>query len=100
MLFFVVLITMMLPIQVLIIPSYLTVLNLGWKNTFMALIVPHMIMPLAYSCFASTISRSRATWTRRLCSMGIPFGVVEDHPPAFETSAGRSGDFRFSVLVE
>lgn len=42
-LFFVVLITMMLPIQVLIIPSYLTVLNLGWKNTFMALIVPRMV---------------------------------------------------------
>lgn len=42
-LFLLVLGTMMLPIQVLIIPSYLTVLSLGWKNTFFALIVPRMV---------------------------------------------------------
>lgn len=42
-LFLVVLLTMMVPIQVLIIPSYLTVLSFGWKNTFFALIVPRMV---------------------------------------------------------
>ena len=35
--------TMMIPIQVLIIPSYLTVLSLGWKNSFFALIIPRMV---------------------------------------------------------
>jgi multiple sugar transport system permease protein len=42
-LFLILLGTMMLPIQVLIIPSYLTVLSLGWKNSFLALIVPRMV---------------------------------------------------------
>jgi len=42
-LFLLILGTMMLPIQVLIIPSYLTVLSLGWKNSFFALIVPRMV---------------------------------------------------------
>ena len=42
-LFLVVLGTMMLPLQVLIIPSYLLVKNLGWQNTFTALIVPRMV---------------------------------------------------------
>lgn len=42
-LFIIVLITMMVPFHVLMIPSYLTVLGLGWKNTFFALIVPRMV---------------------------------------------------------
>lgn len=42
-LFLIILGTMMLPIQVLIIPSYLLVLQLGWKNTFFALIVPRLV---------------------------------------------------------
>ena len=42
-LFLVVLGTMMLPFQVLLIPSYLIVKSLGWQNTFTALIVPRMV---------------------------------------------------------
>ena len=42
-LFLLVLGTMMLPFQVLLIPSYLIIKNLGWLNTFTALIVPRMI---------------------------------------------------------
>jgi multiple sugar transport system permease protein len=42
-LFLVVLGTMMVPIQVLIIPSYLIVKDFGWQNTFWALIVPRAV---------------------------------------------------------
>jgi multiple sugar transport system permease protein len=42
-LFFIILGTMMVPIQVLIIPSYLIIRDLHWQNTFMALIVPRMV---------------------------------------------------------
>ncbi len=42
-LFLVVLATMMVPIQVLLIPSYLIVQNVGWQNTFQALIIPRMV---------------------------------------------------------
>ncbi len=42
-LFLIVLGTMMLPIQVLIIPSYLLVKDLGWQNTFTALILPRIV---------------------------------------------------------
>ncbi|MFN8449072.1 MAG: carbohydrate ABC transporter permease [Anaerolineae bacterium] len=42
-LFLLVLGTMMLPFQVLLIPSYLIIKDLGWLNTFTALIVPRMV---------------------------------------------------------
>lgn len=42
-LFLLVLGTMMLPFQVLLIPSYLIVKDLGWINTFAALIIPRMV---------------------------------------------------------
>jgi multiple sugar transport system permease protein len=42
-LFLVVLATMMVPIQVLLIPSYLIVQSVGWQNTFQALIIPRMV---------------------------------------------------------
>jgi len=42
-LFLVVLGTMMLPFQVLLIPSYLIVKDLGWLNSFSGLIIPRMV---------------------------------------------------------
>jgi multiple sugar transport system permease protein len=42
-LFLVVLGTMMVPVQVLLIPSFLIVKDLGWQNTFWALIVPRAV---------------------------------------------------------
>ncbi len=42
-LFLVVLGTMMVPIQVLLIPSFLIIKDLGWQNTFWALIVPRAV---------------------------------------------------------
>ncbi len=42
-LFLVVLATMMVPVQVLLIPSYLIVKSVGWQNTFQALIIPRMV---------------------------------------------------------
>jgi multiple sugar transport system permease protein len=42
-LFLLVLGTMMLPFQVLLIPSYLIVKDLGWLNSFAGLIVPRMV---------------------------------------------------------
>ena len=42
-LFLVVLATMMVPVQVQLIPSFLIVKSVGWQNTFQALIIPRMV---------------------------------------------------------
>src|SRR5262249_27520442 len=40
--FFLVLVTMMVPPQTLMVPSYVLLHQLGWVNTFQGLIVPHL----------------------------------------------------------
>lgn len=41
--FFVIVFTMSLPFQVTLIPNYITMINLGWVDTFLALIVPFSV---------------------------------------------------------
>ena len=48
-LFIIVIASMMVPWQVLFIPNFLTVKNLGWINTFQALIIP--ALPKAFAVF-------------------------------------------------
>jgi len=44
-LFFILLGSIMLPWQVNLIPGFIIIKNLGWLNTFYALIVPHLALP-------------------------------------------------------
>ena len=46
-LFLLVLVTMMVPIEVLIVPLAIIVRNLGWINTYMGLIIPVIVSPFA-----------------------------------------------------
>ena len=46
-LFLLVLVTMMVPIEVLIVPLAIIVRNLGWINTYLGLIVPVIVSPFA-----------------------------------------------------
>jgi multiple sugar transport system permease protein len=51
MLFLTVLGTMMVPFPVTVIPSFLIVANLGWIDTYLALIVPHVVSAFAVFLF-------------------------------------------------
>lgn len=50
-LFFIFLITMMVPAQVLIVPLFVIVQNLGWLNTYLGLIVPYPYISTAFGTF-------------------------------------------------
>lgn len=40
--FFLVLVTLMIPFQIIMVPLYLTVLHIGWLDTYLGLIIPRM----------------------------------------------------------
>lgn len=46
-LFFIVLLTMMLPIQITLVPLFIIMTNLGWTDSYLALIVPFMVTPFS-----------------------------------------------------
>lgn len=46
-LFFIVLLTMMLPIQITLVPLFIIMSNLEWTNTYLALIVPFLVTPFS-----------------------------------------------------
>lgn len=46
-LFFVVLLTMMLPIQITLVPLFIIMTNLGWTDSYLALIIPFMVTPFS-----------------------------------------------------
>ncbi len=46
-LFFVVLLTMMLPIQITLVPLFIIMTNIGWTDSYLALIVPFMVTPFS-----------------------------------------------------
>lgn len=46
-LFFIVLLTMMLPIQIILVPLFIIMSNLGWINSYMALILPFIVTPFS-----------------------------------------------------
>ncbi|MEO5647473.1 MAG: carbohydrate ABC transporter permease [Chitinophagaceae bacterium] len=49
--FFVIVFTMSLPFQVTLIPNYITMVNLGWVDTFLALIIPFSVGAFAILMF-------------------------------------------------
>src|SRR5690625_1587809 len=46
-LFFIVLLTMMLPIQITLVPLFIIMTNLGWTDSYLALIIPFMVTPFS-----------------------------------------------------
>lgn len=46
-LFYIVLLTMMIPVQVTLVPLFIIMSNLGWINSYKALILPFMVTPLS-----------------------------------------------------
>lgn len=46
-LFYVVLLTMMIPVQVTLVPLFIIMSNLGWINSYKALILPFLVTPLS-----------------------------------------------------
>lgn len=46
-LFALVLLTMMLPIQITLVPLFIIMVNLGWIDSYMALIIPFMVTPFS-----------------------------------------------------
>lgn len=46
-LFFIVLLTMMLPIQIILVPLFIIMSNLGWIDSYMALILPFIVTPFS-----------------------------------------------------
>lgn len=53
--------TMLIPGAVLLVPGFLLIRDLGWINSFLALIVPHLSSRSASSWRGSSSRRSRTT---------------------------------------
>lgn len=76
-LFFFVLMTMMIPLQVTMVPTYMIVNELGWLNTFAGVIVPHLAS--GYAIFL--LRQSFMTVPRELGDAAVidgcsPFGTM------------------------
>ena len=80
--FSIMILTLMLPGQVLLIPQYILFNELGWVNTFLPLIVPRLAGgPSSSSSWFSLFAESRATWTKR------PRSTVQDALPSSGASS-------------
>lgn len=63
-LFFVIIFTMTLPFQITLIPNYITMVRLGWVDTYLALIVPFVMNSFAILLF-------------RQAFMGLPQALID-----------------------
>lgn len=79
--------TLMVPVQVTIIPDFLIVRSLGWIDTYAGLIIPQV--------FAGSPSSAFATFLLRQFFMGIPRELVE---AARIDGAGSFGIYRRIIL--
>ena len=66
-LFFVFLLTMMIPAQVLIVPLFMLVHDLGWLDTYWGLIIPYPYLSTAFGTFLLPLSEI-SNYQRRLVS--------------------------------
>ncbi len=51
MIFYIILFTMTLPFQITLIPQYILIVEFGWANTYLALIVPYLVSTLGILMF-------------------------------------------------